>query len=105
MNRFCIVEWGGKPTPAPILYSLTGRRSKADQGDCALDAKRVLELASKADLLYVSHDSFEKAKLAQNVAFELLSGCRKYHAYLQISLRSHLQTGQNERMVGPTRRF
>lgn len=41
----------------------------ADLGDRALDAQRVLELANKAYLLYLSQDSAEKGQTAQNAVF------------------------------------
>ena len=45
-----------------VKFALDGLET-ADLGDRALDAQRVLELANKAYLLYVSQDSTEKAKL------------------------------------------
>ena len=45
--------------------------NSAETSDRALDAQRILELANKAYLLYISQDSTEKAKLLRM----LLSNC------------------------------
>ncbi len=45
-----------------IKMAIEGLKS-AETSDRALDAQRILELANKAYLLYVSQDSTEKAKL------------------------------------------
>jgi len=49
-----------------VKMAIEGLES-AETGDRALDAQRILELANKAYLLYVSEDSTEKAKLLKKL--------------------------------------
>ena len=69
--------------------------ANAGTEDRALSAERTLELANKAYSLYVSKDSFEKAKLLRMLLLKLLDGCSKRKACLPIPLLSHLTNGQN----------
>ena len=71
--------------------------ANAGTEDRALSAEGTLELANKAYSLYVSQDSFEKAKLLRMLLLKLLDGCSKRKACLPIPLRPHLQKGQNGR--------
>jgi hypothetical protein len=82
-----------------VKLTLEGLAS-AKTEDRALSAERTLELANKAYLLVCFAGFVRKGQTAQKATFELLGRYCKCHAYLQISLRSHLQKSQNGEMVG-----
>ena len=77
--------------------------ANAETEDRALSAERTLELANKAYLLYVSQDSFEKAKLLRillsNCSMDAVSATPAYRYPFELIFKR----AQTEELVGTTR--